>query len=115
MLLDNLFPNNAAHDRIKLGIFDARCLLKLCSGLRLRGDQLWARPERREVAADSARLVQLKAVVLLLEQGWERKRTRIRHRYNAREKIDNARRYRAPGRKADARDVPAACVRPSRS
>ena|SRR5260221_7313911 len=69
VLLDNLLPNDASHDRIKLGLLDARCLLKLCSGLRLRGDQLRARPERREVAADGARLVQFKAVVLLLERG----------------------------------------------
>ena len=68
VLLDDLFPNDTAHDRIKLGILGARRLLELCSGLKLRRDQLRPRPERREVAADSAIFIQLKAIVLLLRQ-----------------------------------------------
>ena len=69
VLPDDLFPNDTAHDRIKLGILGARRLLELCSGLKLRRDQLRPRPERREVAADSAVFIQLKAIVLLLRQG----------------------------------------------
>ena len=69
VLLDNPVPNNAAHDQIKPGILDARRLLKLCSRRNLRGYKLRARPERCKVAADSERRVQLKAIVLLLEQG----------------------------------------------
>ena len=65
--LDHLFPENDARDRIKLRILDARCLLELCVCLWLRRDQLWARPERRNVAADSTRLEQLETVVLLLD------------------------------------------------
>lgn len=53
-------------DRLKLGILDARCLLELCSGLGIGGDQLRPRPEGRKVAANSTRFVQLEAIVLLL-------------------------------------------------
>lgn len=65
--LDHLFPENDARNRIELRILDACCLLELCVCLGLCRDQLWARPERRNVAADSARLEQLETVVLLLD------------------------------------------------
>ena len=67
-LLEHPFDNNASRDRIKLRVLDARRLLELCAGLGIGGDQLRAGPERREVSADSARLVQLEAIVLLLGQ-----------------------------------------------
>jgi len=76
VLLEHLFDENAGHDGLKVGIFDARRLLELCAGLGIGGDQLRARAERRQVATDGARFVQLEAVVLLLDR--ERKRTRIR-------------------------------------
>jgi hypothetical protein len=68
VLLEHLFEENAGHDGLKVGIFDARRLLELCMGLGIGGDQLWARAERCEIAADGARLVELEAVVLLLDR-----------------------------------------------
>jgi len=61
------FRNDAGRNRIKLRILDARRLLEFCVGLGIGGDQLGPRPERRDVAADGARFVQLEAVVLLLK------------------------------------------------
>jgi hypothetical protein len=66
--LDKFFPNKGSCDRVKLSILDACRLLELCIGLGVRRDQLRARSERGEVSTDSARLVQLKSVVLLLER-----------------------------------------------
>jgi len=65
-LLEHPFHKDAARDRFKLRILDARRLLEFCAGLGIGGDQLGSRPERREVAADGARFEQLEAVVLLL-------------------------------------------------
>ena len=64
--LVHFFRNDAGRNRIKLRILDARRLLEFCVGLGIGGDQLGPRPERRDVAADGARFVQLEAVVLLL-------------------------------------------------
>jgi len=62
---------NDARDWIKLRILDARCLFELSMFLRLCGDQHWARPERRNVVADSARLEQPEVVVMPLD-AWAR-------------------------------------------
>ena len=40
VLLEHLFDENAGHDGLKVGIFDARRLLELCAGLGIGGDQL---------------------------------------------------------------------------
>jgi hypothetical protein len=62
--LVNLFHKNAARDWLELRVFDARRLLELGAGLGLHGDQLWAGPLGREIAANGARLVQFEAIVL---------------------------------------------------
>ena len=67
VLLEHPFHENASRDRLKLAILDARRLLELGVGFGLGGDQLWARPEGRDVATDSTRLEQLESVVLLLD------------------------------------------------
>lgn len=63
--LENFLLGDARHERIKLRILDARCLLELGVGLGVAGDQICARPKRRKVPSDGARLVQLKAIILL--------------------------------------------------
>ena len=68
VLLEHPFYNNASGDRIKLRVFDARSLLEPCAGLGIGGDQVRAGPERRKVSTDSARLEELEAIVLLLNQ-----------------------------------------------
>ena len=65
-LLEHPFFGNAARDRVELRILDACSLLELGTGLGLGGDQFWARSDCGEIAPDSARLEQLKVVVLLL-------------------------------------------------
>jgi len=65
-LLEYPFHKDAARDRLKLRILDARRLLEFCAGLGIGGDQLGSRPERREVAADGARFEQFETIVLLL-------------------------------------------------
>ena len=63
--LENFLPDDDRRDRIKVRILDARRLLKLGVGLGVAGDQLCARPERRDVPPDGARLEQLKPIILL--------------------------------------------------
>jgi hypothetical protein len=67
--LEQLLVGDAARIRIKLRILDACCLLELGIGLWLGGDQLCAGTLRGKVAGNSARLVQLEAVLILLIRG----------------------------------------------
>ena len=67
-LLEHPFLGDAARDRVELRILDAGRLLELGTGLGLGGEQLWARPKRGEIAPDSARLEQLKVVLLTRRQ-----------------------------------------------
>jgi hypothetical protein len=70
VLLDHPFPKNASRDRIKL-VLNARRLLELRAGLGLGGDQLRAGPEGGDIACDGARLEQLEAIVLLINDCME--------------------------------------------
>jgi hypothetical protein len=65
---------NRTDNRVELRILDARSLLELGDLAWFGGHQRGARPERGEVAADGARLVQFETIVKLLgvlgKSGW---------------------------------------------
>jgi hypothetical protein len=63
--LEYLLKGKSRRDRIEIRIFDAGRLLEFGTGLGLSRDQLWAGADAREVACNSARLVQLESVILL--------------------------------------------------
>jgi hypothetical protein len=67
--LEHLLVGDPARIWIKLRILDTCRLLELGIGLWLSGDQLCAGTLRSKVARNSARLVQLEAVVILLIGG----------------------------------------------
>jgi len=67
VLLKHPLYEDASRNRFKLAILDARCLFELGAGLWIGGDQVWAGPDCGEVATDGARLEQLEAIVLLLD------------------------------------------------
>lgn len=79
VLLEDLFDEDAGQDRFELRILDARRLLEFRARLGVGRDQLGSRPERGDVTADSARLEQLKAIVLLLKKCQSFKQTKQRH------------------------------------
>ena len=114
VLLEHPLHEDASRDRLKLAILDARCLFELGAGLWIGGDQLWAGPERREVATDAARLEQLEAIVLLLDDREQAGSRGSMTPHKTPRRRNDARICRVSGRKAGARGAPAAYARPQR-
>jgi hypothetical protein len=67
-LLERCLSENVAGDRVELSILHARRLLESRTRPELRRDQLRASSECGEVAADSARLEELEAILHLLDK-----------------------------------------------
>jgi hypothetical protein len=67
-LLEHCLFEDVGRDRVELRILHARRLLEFRTSPGLRRDQLRAGSERGEVAADSARLEELEAVLQLLDR-----------------------------------------------
>jgi hypothetical protein len=68
VLFEDPFDEDAGGDGFELGGFGAGCLFEFCAGFGVRGDQIWAGSEGCEITTNSAGLVQLETVFILIDR-----------------------------------------------